>query len=83
MPTLFPYTTLFRSAFLAYELNGTQLGNPHGAPIRLRFERQLGYKQSKYVTMIEFGGDAVLHRQREGRISFGGDTEPDNYDKDP
>ena len=29
---------------LAYELNGTPLDIPHGAPIRLRFERQLGYK---------------------------------------
>jgi DMSO/TMAO reductase YedYZ molybdopterin-dependent catalytic subunit len=26
---------------------------PHGAPLRLRFERQLGYKQAKYVTKIE------------------------------
>jgi DMSO/TMAO reductase YedYZ molybdopterin-dependent catalytic subunit len=25
----------------------------NGAPIRLRFERQLGYKQAKYVMMIE------------------------------
>ncbi len=38
---------------LAYELNGAPLDIPHGAPIRLRFERQLGYKQAKYVTMIE------------------------------
>jgi DMSO/TMAO reductase YedYZ molybdopterin-dependent catalytic subunit len=38
---------------LAYELNGKPLDVPHGAPIRLRFERQLGYKQAKYVTMIE------------------------------
>ena len=38
---------------LAYELNGAPLDIPHGAPIRLRFERQLGYKQAKYLTMIE------------------------------
>jgi DMSO/TMAO reductase YedYZ molybdopterin-dependent catalytic subunit len=38
---------------LAYELNGTPLDIPHGAPLRLRFERQLGYKQAKYVMMIE------------------------------
>ena len=38
---------------LAYELNGAPLDIPHGAPIRLRFERQLGYKQAKYVMMIE------------------------------
>ena len=38
---------------LAYELNGRSLDIPHGAPLRLRFERQLGYKQAKYVTRIE------------------------------
>jgi len=25
----------------------------HGAPLRLRVERQLGYKQAKFVTRIE------------------------------
>ncbi len=38
---------------LAYELNGRPLDVPHGAPLRLRFERQLGYKQAKYVERIE------------------------------
>lgn len=38
---------------LAYELNGRPLDIPHGAPLRLRFERQLGYKQAKYVRRIE------------------------------
>jgi len=38
---------------LAYELNGASLDVPHGAPLRLRFERQLGYKQAKYVMKIE------------------------------
>lgn len=38
---------------LAYELNGATLDVPHGAPLRLRFERQLGYKQAKYVMRIE------------------------------
>jgi len=38
---------------LAYELNGRPLDIPHGAPLRLRFERQLGYKQAKYVERIE------------------------------
>jgi DMSO/TMAO reductase YedYZ molybdopterin-dependent catalytic subunit len=38
---------------LAYELNGAPLDVPHGAPIRLRFERQLGYKHAKYVMRIE------------------------------
>ena len=38
---------------LAYALNGQTLPIPHGAPIRLRAERQLGYKQAKYVHRIE------------------------------
>ena len=38
---------------LAYELNGRPLDIAHGAPLRLRFERQLGYKQAKYVERIE------------------------------
>ena len=38
---------------LAYDLNGTPLDIPHGAPIRLRIERQLGYKHAKYVMGLE------------------------------
>lgn len=38
---------------LAYELNDKLLDIPHGAPLRLRFERQLGYKHAKYVERIE------------------------------
>ena len=34
---------------LAYELNDAPLPVPNGAPIRLRVERQLGYKHAKYV----------------------------------
>lgn len=38
---------------LAYELNGQMLPVEHGAPIRVRAERQLGYKMAKYVQRIE------------------------------
>jgi DMSO/TMAO reductase YedYZ molybdopterin-dependent catalytic subunit len=38
---------------LAYGMNGKDLGVAHGAPLRLRVERQLGYKQSKYVMRIQ------------------------------
>jgi len=38
---------------LAWEMNGAPLSVGHGAPIRLRAERQLGYKQAKYVMRIE------------------------------
>jgi DMSO/TMAO reductase YedYZ molybdopterin-dependent catalytic subunit len=37
---------------LAYEMNDQTLPVPHGAPLRLRVERQLGYKQAKYVMKI-------------------------------
>jgi DMSO/TMAO reductase YedYZ molybdopterin-dependent catalytic subunit len=38
---------------LAYELNDRPLPVPNGAPIRLRVERQLGYKHAKYIMRIE------------------------------
>ena len=38
---------------LAYAMNGEPLPVPHGAPLRLRLERQLGYKMAKYVMSIE------------------------------
>ncbi|MBC2665907.1 molybdopterin-dependent oxidoreductase [Novosphingobium flavum] len=38
---------------LAHTMNGGPLPTGHGAPLRLRVERQLGYKQAKYVMRIE------------------------------
>jgi len=38
---------------LAYDMNGGPLPVAHGAPLRLRVERQLGYKMAKYVMRIE------------------------------
>jgi DMSO/TMAO reductase YedYZ molybdopterin-dependent catalytic subunit len=38
---------------MAYAMNGKPLPVPHGAPLRLRVERQLGYKMAKYVMRIE------------------------------
>jgi DMSO/TMAO reductase YedYZ molybdopterin-dependent catalytic subunit len=38
---------------LAYDLNGKPLPTENGAPVRVRAERQLGYKQAKYVERIE------------------------------
>jgi DMSO/TMAO reductase YedYZ molybdopterin-dependent catalytic subunit len=37
---------------LAYGMNGRYLPVPHGAPVRLRVERQLGYKNLKYLSGI-------------------------------
>ncbi len=38
---------------LAYDLNDRPLPVANGAPLRLRVERQLGYKQAKYVVRLE------------------------------
>jgi DMSO/TMAO reductase YedYZ molybdopterin-dependent catalytic subunit len=38
---------------IAHELNGAPLPEKNGAPLRLRVERQLGYKHAKYLTAIE------------------------------
>ncbi len=38
---------------LALLMNDHRLSVPHGAPIRLRVERQLGYKHAKFVMRIE------------------------------
>jgi DMSO/TMAO reductase YedYZ molybdopterin-dependent catalytic subunit len=37
---------------LAYDMNDDALPVPNGAPLRLRVERQLGYKHAKYITGI-------------------------------
>jgi methionine sulfoxide reductase catalytic subunit len=42
---------------LAYEMNGESLTIPHGAPLRLRAETQLGYKMVKWIRSIEFVAD--------------------------
>jgi DMSO/TMAO reductase YedYZ molybdopterin-dependent catalytic subunit len=42
---------------LAYDMNGKPLAVPHGAPLRLRAERHLGYKQAKYVMRLEAVAD--------------------------
>jgi DMSO/TMAO reductase YedYZ molybdopterin-dependent catalytic subunit len=38
---------------LAYAVNGAPLPVAHGAPLRLRVERALGYKMAKYVMRIK------------------------------
>ena len=38
---------------VAHSLNGEPLPEANGAPLRMRIERQLGYKHAKYLTGIE------------------------------
>lgn len=58
----FPFDTSWESldmqdalhpqTLLAYAVNGKELPTPHGAPVRLRVARQLGYKSVKYLSHI-------------------------------
>jgi DMSO/TMAO reductase YedYZ molybdopterin-dependent catalytic subunit len=57
---------------LAYGMNGDDLPNGHGAPVRLRVPRQLGYKSVKYlrrITVVE-----SLKDIGSGRGSFSPDV---------
>jgi DMSO/TMAO reductase YedYZ molybdopterin-dependent catalytic subunit len=52
---------------LAYDMNGKPLTVPYGAPLRLRLERQLGYKMAKYIMRVELVRSyAGLHGGRGG-----------------
>lgn len=42
---------------IAHTLNGAPLPEKNGAPLRMRIERQLGYKHAKYLTGIEAVSD--------------------------
>ena len=46
-------TAYHPQTILAYEMNDQTLPVPYGAPLRLRNERQLGYKMPKYIMRIE------------------------------
>ena len=60
---------------IAYDLNGKPLGVPHGAPLRLRVERQLGYKQAKYIRRIE-----IVESFKHIAGGFGGYWEDRGYE---
>jgi DMSO/TMAO reductase YedYZ molybdopterin-dependent catalytic subunit len=52
---------------LAWAMNDRILQVRHGAPLRLRVERQLGYKHAKFVMRIEAVADlAAVHGGRGG-----------------
>src|SRR3546814_20214245 len=64
---------------LAWGMNDAPLTIPHGAPVRLRVERQLGYKPAQYVKgkigraacrervcpSVEVWGDAVALKKKQ------------------
>ena len=47
----------FQLTMLAYDMNDKPLSFGHGAPLRLRNETQLGFKQVKWIKGIEFVAD--------------------------
>ena len=57
---------------LAYGMNDATLPIGHGAPIRLRVERQLGYKHAKFVMRVE--AVASLAAIGQGRGGFWEDS---------
>jgi DMSO/TMAO reductase YedYZ molybdopterin-dependent catalytic subunit len=60
---------------LAYDVNDTALPVRNGAPLRVRIERQLGYKHAKYLMKIELVKD--FDHIRGGK---GGYWEDEGYD---
>ena len=64
---------------VAHSLNGSPVPVANGAPVRVRIERKLGYKQPKYVRMIEvvdgyraFGGGKGGYWEDQGYDWYGG-----------
>ena len=51
---------------LAYELNDQPLPVTNGAPLRVRIERQLGYKHAKYLMKIELVESFAAIRSGQG-----------------
>jgi methionine sulfoxide reductase catalytic subunit len=47
----------YHLTMLAYDMNGRPLSYGHGAPLRLRNEVQLGFKQVKWLAGIDFVAD--------------------------
>jgi hypothetical protein len=59
---------------LAYDMNGEPLSFGHGAPLRLRNENELGFKQVKWIKGIEF----VTHYSEIGS-GYGGYSEDHEF----
>jgi DMSO/TMAO reductase YedYZ molybdopterin-dependent catalytic subunit/thiosulfate reductase cytochrome b subunit len=47
----------YHLTMMAYDMNGEPLSYGHGAPLRLRNEIQLGFKQVKWIKGVEFVAD--------------------------
>lgn len=61
---------LHPQTLLAYGMNGRDLPVPHGAPVRLRLETQLGYKSWKYLQRIVVSSE-LDDGGKKGNIQIG------------
>jgi sulfoxide reductase catalytic subunit YedY len=64
----------YQLTMLAYDMNGKPLSFGHGAPLRLRNEIQLGFKQVKWIKGVEF----VAHYSEIGG-GYGGYNEDHEF----
>ena len=65
---------LHPQTLLAYGMNGQNLPTRHGAPVRLRVARQLGYKNTKYLSRI-----TVVDTVKNIGKGLGGSNSEDGY----
>jgi DMSO/TMAO reductase YedYZ molybdopterin-dependent catalytic subunit len=77
--TLDVFDVFHPQTILAYDMNGAPLTVAHGAPLRLRAERYLGYKQAKYLMRLEavdrfdhIGGGHGGYWEDQGYDRYGG-----------
>ena len=77
--TLDVFDVFHPQTLLAYDMNGAPLTVAHGAPLRLRAERYLGYKQAKYLMRLEavdrfdhIGGGQGGYWEDQGYDRYGG-----------
>lgn len=64
---------LHPQTLLAYGMNGEELPAGHGAPVRLRLARQLGYKNTKFLSKITVtDGTAALRDSTRRGPWYGG-----------
>src|SRR5882672_7070259 len=57
---------LHPQTLLAYGMNGEALPSDHGAPVRLRLARHLGYKNTKYLSQIIVTDRTDYYRKSPG-----------------
>jgi DMSO/TMAO reductase YedYZ molybdopterin-dependent catalytic subunit len=60
---------LHPQTLLAYGMNGQELPASHGAPLRMKVPRQLGYKNVKYLSHITVADSLKNIRNGQGSIS--------------